>query len=58
MDDHTDLVRDMRRLAGLSIEDRHEEELVAVPQRTPEFALKEVQDLAGMNDFQPDPPKT
>jgi hypothetical protein len=46
-----DVIRDMRRAAGLPIEDRSEEELLKVPARTPDFAIKEVQDLSGMNDY-------
>lgn len=58
MSKQADVIRDMRRAAGLPIEDRSEEELLTVPERTPDFAIKEVLDLSGMNDYQPgEPPK-
>lgn len=52
MSQHEEVMRDMRRAAGLSVDSRSEEELVRVPERTAKFALKEVLDLSGMNDYQ------
>jgi len=46
-----DVIRDMRRAAGLLIEDEFEEELVRKAPRTPAFAMQEIRDLSGMNDF-------
>jgi hypothetical protein len=51
MSQREEMMRDMRRAAGLPIEDEFEEELLHRASRTPVFAMQEIRNLSGMNDF-------
>lgn len=52
MSHQDEVLREMRRIAGMPIESQAEEVVVIQPKRDAKFALKEARDLAGLNDYQ------
>jgi hypothetical protein len=52
MSEHDEMIRSMRQVAGLPVEDRSEEVRVIQPKRDTRFAMREARDLAGINDYQ------
>lgn len=52
MSQQDDVLREMRRVAGLPVDDTSEEVVVVSPRRDAGFVLKETQELAGLRDYQ------
>jgi len=51
MSQQDNLIRNMRRTAGLPVDDLSEEALVVRAERDANFVLREARDLAGVNDY-------